>query len=71
MVIRNFEKIKFMSVAEMKQKAISLIDKVENEKKLEQVLKVLADVTPRQLNADEAFERTAEKYGETLRKLAQ
>ena len=60
-----------MSVAEMKQKAISLINKVENEKKLEQVLKLLTVTEPRQFTADEAFERTAEKYDTTLRKLAQ
>lgn len=60
-----------MSVAEMKKQAILLIDKVESEKKMEQVLEVLLDIKPRQFSAEEIYKITAEKYHSTLQKLAE
>lgn len=59
-----------MSVAEMKQKAISLIDKVENEKKLQQVLQVLSDAEPRP-SIEEIYEEAKLQYGNTLQRLAE
>jgi meiotically up-regulated gene 157 (Mug157) protein len=60
-----------MSVAEMKQKAISLIDKLDNKNKLEEVIQVLTKEQTHSFTADEVFERTAKKYDATLQKLAQ
>ena len=60
-----------MSVAEMKKKAVDLINKLENEKKLEQILEVLSDTVPRQFSAEEVYKITAEKYHTTLQKLAE
>ena len=60
-----------MSVQEMKQKAISLIDKIENKHKLEQIIEVLTAEKSNSFTADEVFERTAKKYDTTLQKLAQ
>lgn len=54
----------------MKQKAISLIDKVENEKKLQQVLQVLSDAEPRP-SIEEIYEEAKLQYGNTLQRLAE
>jgi hypothetical protein len=59
-----------MSLAEMKQKAISLINKVESEKKLKQLLKILEENEPKP-SIEQIFEEAKAQYGNTLKKLSE
>jgi len=60
-----------MSVAEMKLKVHSLIEKQDDVTKLEQVLEMLTNTEKREWTAQKIFNRMATRYDNTLRKLAQ
>ena len=60
-----------MSVDEIRQKVHSLVDKKENEAKLEKVLSILSTDTEKKLDIEEFYNWAKENYGNTLRKLAE
>lgn len=59
-----------MSVAELKKEAIRRIERVEDEALLKQVVE-LVKLEPQKLSAQEIFDYTVEKYGNTLKRLAE